>query len=65
MESKLTQKSKTMPHFIIDCSQKILKSHAEDEIIKQIHASAISTKLFNKNDVKVRVNIFKKIFDRR
>jgi 5-carboxymethyl-2-hydroxymuconate isomerase len=49
-----------MPDFIIDCSQNILKSHSEDELIKQVHASAISTKLFNKNDVKVRVNIFKK-----
>jgi 5-carboxymethyl-2-hydroxymuconate isomerase len=53
------QKSKIMPHFIIDCSQNILKSHSEDELIKQVHTSAISTKLFNKNDVKVRVNIFK------
>ena len=49
-----------MPHFIIDCSENILKSHSEDEIIKQVHTSAISTKLFNKNDVKVRVNIFRK-----
>ena len=49
-----------MPHFIIDCSQNILKLHSEDELIKQVHSSAISTKLFNKNDVKVRVNIFKK-----
>ncbi len=48
-----------MPHFIIDCSEDILKSHSQDEIIKQVHSSAISTKLFHKNDVKVRVNIFK------
>ncbi len=49
-----------MPHFIIDCSENILKSHSQDEIIKQVHISAVSTKLFHKNDVKVRVNIFKK-----
>ena len=49
-----------MPHFIIDCSQNMLKSHSEHEIIQQVHASAISTKLFNQNDIKVRVNIFKK-----
>lgn len=49
-----------MPHFIIDCSESILKLHSEDEIIKQVHISAISTKLFNKNDVKVRVIFFKK-----
>ena len=48
-----------MPHFIIDCSENILKSHSQDEIIRQVHMSAISTKLFHKNDVKVRVNLFK------
>lgn len=48
-----------MPHFIIDCSEGILKSHSEEEIIEQVHISAVSTELFNKNDVKVRVNFFK------
>ncbi len=45
-----------MPHFIIDCSQNILKVHSEEEIIEQVHSSAILTELFNKNDVKVRVD---------
>ena len=44
----------------IDCSKDILKLHSEDEIIKQVQLSAISTKLFNKNDVKVRINSFEK-----
>ncbi len=48
-----------MPHFIIDCSEGILKSRSQVEIIEQVHISAVSTKLFHKNDVKVRVNIFK------
>ena len=48
-----------MPHFIIDCSENILKLHSEDEIIKQVHISAISTKLFHKNDLKVRLIFFK------
>ena len=47
-----------MPHFIIDCSENILKSHSQDAIIKQVQISAISRKLFHKNDVKVRVNSF-------
>ena len=47
-----------MPHFIIDCSNGILESHSKEEIIKQVHISAISTKLFHKNDVKVRANFF-------
>ncbi len=49
-----------MPHFMINCSQSILKLHSEEEIIEQVHSSAVSTELFNKNDVKVRVNFFKK-----
>ena len=48
-----------MPHFIIDCSENILKLHSEEEMIEQVHISAVSTKLFHKNDVKVRVNLFK------
>ena len=49
-----------MPHFIIDCSEDILTSHSEEEIIKQVQISAISTKLFHKNDIKVRAIFFKK-----
>ena len=49
-----------MPHFIIDCSEDILKLHSEEEVIEQVHLSAVSTKLFNKDDVKVRINSFEK-----
>lgn len=49
-----------MPHFIIDCSKDILKLHSQDKIIQQVNLSAISTKLFYKNDIKVRINIFEK-----
>lgn len=48
-----------MPHFIIDCSEDILKLHSEKEIIREVHILAVSTKLFNKKDVKVRINSFK------
>jgi 5-carboxymethyl-2-hydroxymuconate isomerase len=54
-----TQTGDVMPHFIIDCSQSILKIHSQEEIIEQVYISAVSTKLFHKNDVKVRVNFFK------
>ncbi len=53
-------KGVTLPHFIIDCSEGILKSHDEDEIIKQVYTSAVSTKLFHQNDLKVRLNLFRK-----
>ncbi len=49
-----------MPHFIIDCSKNILKLHTTDEIIQQVYIAAISTKLFYKNDIKVRINTFDK-----
>tara|TARA_B100000767_G_C19665787_1_gene493037 strand:- start:372 stop:716 length:345 start_codon:yes stop_codon:yes gene_type:complete len=49
-----------MPHFVIDCSKSILKSHSEDYIIEQIHLVAKSTKLFAESDIKVRVNGFEK-----
>ena len=48
-----------MPHFVIDCSENLLKSHSQEEIIKQVHISAVSTKLFHKGDVKVRLHLFK------
>ena len=49
-----------MPHFLVDCSASIFKLHTEEEIIEQLHLAAKSTELFNENDIKVRVNSFKK-----
>ncbi|NOY84519.1 MAG: 5-carboxymethyl-2-hydroxymuconate Delta-isomerase [Nitrospirae bacterium] len=49
-----------MPHFLVDCSESIFEFHAEDKIIKQVHLAAKSTGLFDENDIKVRVNSFKK-----
>ena len=49
-----------MPHFIIDWSESIFKLHSEELLIEQVHLAAKSTGLFNKNDIKVRVNPFKK-----
>ena len=49
-----------MPHFIIDCSERIFESQPEEKIIEQVHLAAKSTGLFNENDIKVRVHSFKK-----
>ena len=49
-----------MPHFIIDCSEGILKLHSEEEIITQVHLSAVSSQLFNKKDIKVRIITYEK-----
>lgn len=49
-----------MPHFVMDCSKSILDIHSEEEIIRQVHFVANSTRLFDERDIKVRVNSFKK-----
>jgi len=49
-----------MPHFIMDCSESILKSHHEECIIEQIYHVANSTGLFDEGDIKVKINPFQK-----
>ncbi|RLA42129.1 MAG: 5-carboxymethyl-2-hydroxymuconate isomerase, partial [Gammaproteobacteria bacterium] len=49
-----------MPHFLVDCSESIFELHSEEKIIEQVHLAAKSTELFNENDIKVKVNSFKK-----
>ena len=49
-----------MPHFLVDCSESIFILHTEEEVIETVHLAAKSTELFNENDIKVRVNSFKK-----
>lgn len=49
-----------MPHFIMDCSESVLKSYDEEYIIEQIYLVANSTGLFDENDIKVRLNPFEK-----
>ena len=49
-----------MPHFVIDCSESVLKSHDEEYILEQIHLVANSTELFDEGDIKVRLNPFQK-----
>jgi 5-carboxymethyl-2-hydroxymuconate isomerase len=48
-----------MPHFVLDCSESILKICSEEQIIHQMHSVANSTQLFNEKDINVRVNIYK------
>ena len=47
-----------MPHFVIDCSQSILQSKTEEQVIERVHRAATSTNLFDEGDIKVRVNPF-------
>jgi 5-carboxymethyl-2-hydroxymuconate isomerase len=45
-----------MPHFILDCSARVLEGFSEEQIIEQVHLVANSTQLFEEDDIKVRVN---------
>ena len=47
-----------MPHFVIDCSENIIKLKSPKEIIQKVYDTAESTELFDKGDIKVRINPF-------
>lgn len=48
-----------MPHFIIDCSENILELQDPRKVIEAVFETAFSTGLFDKDDIKVRLNHFK------
>lgn len=49
-----------MPHFILDCSENILKKQDPKEVLQAILETAFATDLFKSiNDIKVRLNPFK------
>lgn len=48
-----------MPHFVIDCSENIIKIKSPETVIQTVHDAAESTNLFDKGDIKVRLNTFK------
>jgi 5-carboxymethyl-2-hydroxymuconate isomerase len=47
-----------MPHFLVDCSQGILRQHGEEAILARLHHAANATGLFEETDIKVRVRPF-------
>ena len=48
-----------MPHFVIECSENVLESVSEEEIIRQVHRVAHASGLFDERDIKVRMKPFK------
>ena len=48
-----------MPHFIVDCSERILEIQEPRKTIEAVFETAFETGLFAKNDIKVRLNPFK------
>jgi 5-carboxymethyl-2-hydroxymuconate isomerase len=49
-----------MPHFILDCSDSILDSYTEEDLMASIHHAANSSGLFVESEIKVRINPYKK-----
>lgn len=47
-----------MPHFVIDCSEHIIKLKTPGEIMGAVLETAEATGLFAKGDIKVRINPF-------
>ena len=47
-----------MPHFVIDCSKNIIQLKSPEEIIQKVYDTAEATELFEKGDIKVRINPF-------
>ena len=47
-----------MPHFIVECSENILKMKTADEIMCAVYNAAGATGLFAENDIKVRLNSY-------
>jgi len=48
-----------MPHFVIDCSENIITPKSPNEIMQKVYNAAESSNLFDKGDIKVRINTFK------
>jgi 5-carboxymethyl-2-hydroxymuconate isomerase len=48
-----------MPHFVIDCSEQIIKLKSPEGIMQNVYNTAESTQLFDEGDIKVRINPFK------
>ena len=47
-----------MPHIIIDCSDSILQQHDRQQIMQLIFDAADESRLFNTQDIKVRLRSF-------
>ncbi|NRB59994.1 MAG: 5-carboxymethyl-2-hydroxymuconate Delta-isomerase [Winogradskyella sp.] len=48
-----------MPHFVIECSENIINIKSPKEVIQKVYDTAESTDLFDKGDIKVRINPYK------
>lgn len=49
-----------MPHFVLDCSEDILHLNNPENTLLVVHQAAVKSCLFDKTDIKVRLNPFSK-----
>ncbi len=47
-----------MPHFILESSPAIYRSHSRQQTMLDIHDIAVQSKLFNPDDIKVRIHTY-------
>ena len=47
-----------MPHFVIDCSEEIVRLKSPVEIMQNVYNSAAGANLFELGEIKVRINPF-------
>jgi len=47
-----------MPHFVIDCSPRILTKRHPDEILREVHRMAEDSALFEVANIKVRIRAY-------
>ncbi|SHL27117.1 5-carboxymethyl-2-hydroxymuconate Delta-isomerase [Flavobacterium chilense] len=47
-----------MPHFVIDCSENVIRLKSADDIMQEVFNAAMSTGLFVESEIKVRINPF-------
>jgi 5-carboxymethyl-2-hydroxymuconate isomerase len=47
-----------MPHFVIDCSENVIRLNSAEEIMQEVFNAALSTNLFIASEIKVRINPF-------
>lgn len=52
----LLNKIKSMPHFVIECSDNVLDLKPAREILQAVYQEAQASGLFAKNDIKVRIH---------
>jgi len=51
-----------MPHFVVDCSKRLLEIQDEASILTRLHRVVNATGLFEASDIKIRVHPFETCF---